>query len=557
MMPVRAIVKALSSYYQASYLGSLVLLLQRSDYQVARYLGRYWSTQSFDALAADRPTRTPRNVALLIFVFVGALLQVVTGLSVLVYGLNHDLAGSLLFGLALIISYPVVWAHLLAIFYVVYKLLWAITHPKVFGRNFVCSILEQQVVQLRRTHQFTVIAVAGSVGKTSTKLAIAHALEPTRRVIYQTGNYNDRVTVPLVLFGQKLPNLLNAVAWAKIFWHNAQTIKRPFFYDIAVLEIGTDHPGQMAKFAYLKPDITVLTALTPEHMEYFGSLDAVAAEELAVCEYSKQVLINADDTPAKYRKDRTLLTFGMSHGVDFRAIDYRPQGLKGSQVKLQLRHGLNVTAQATILGAQGVKILLAAASVAQLAGLEESEIKKGLTEIKPFAGRMQILMGIKGCTIIDDTYNASPVAVEAALDVLYAAPAPQRIAILGNMNELGGYSPEAHTEVGNYCRPDKLYLVVTIGSDAEKYLAPAARAKGCTVESYSSPYEAGNAVQKQLTTGAVVLAEGSQNGVFAEEALKVLLTDVDDEAMLVRQSKYWLNLKRAQFQVLPISNARD
>jgi UDP-N-acetylmuramoyl-tripeptide--D-alanyl-D-alanine ligase len=160
---------------------------------------------------------------------------------------------------------------------------------------------------------------------------------------------------------------------------------------------------------------------------------------------------------------------------------------------------------------------------------------------------MQVLRGVQGSSIIDDTYNASPVAVEAALDVLYAAHTVQRIAILGNMNELGDYSAEAHCEVGRYCRPDKLDLVVTIGVDAEKYLAVAARAKGCIVESYSSPYEAGAAVLRHLKKGAVILAEGSQNGVFAEESLKGLLADKTDFSKLVRQSRYWMHTKRHQF----------
>jgi len=161
---------------------------------------------------------------------------------------------------------------------------------------------------------------------------------------------------------------------------------------------------------------------------------------------------------------------------------------------------------------------------------------------------MQILRGVENSIIIDDTYNASPVAVKAALDVLYGTTAPQRIAILGSMNELGGYSRQAHEEVGEYCDPKKLDLVITIGKDAEKHLAPAAKKRGCTVESVMSPYEAGERARNALKSSAVVLAKGSQNGVFAEEALKSLLSDPNDEGRLVRQSKYWLGVKSKQFK---------
>jgi UDP-N-acetylmuramoyl-tripeptide--D-alanyl-D-alanine ligase len=366
--------------------------------------------------------------------------------------------------------------------------------------------------------------------------------------MYQTGNYNDRVTVPLVVFGRKLPSLSNVIAWFKIFLQNEKTIRLPYFYDVVVVELGTDGPGQIIDFAYIEPDIAVVTAITPEHMEYFKTLDAVAAEELTVCNFSKKVLVNADDTLPKYLEGLGVLTYGQDGPCTFRATDYESKGLAGAEVELELASEPPIVATAQILGKQGVKILLAAAATAQLLGLNSDELQKGLTEVKPFAGRMQILSGIQDSTIIDDTYNASPAAVEAALDVLYSVEAPQRIAILGNMNELGDYSEEAHIEVGKYCDPNKLDLVVTIGPDANKYLASAAESKGCHVQTFSSPYEAGDFVKTQLKDGAVILAEGSQNQVFAEEALKVLLADPNDESGLVRQSDYWMRIKKQQFE---------
>jgi UDP-N-acetylmuramyl pentapeptide synthase len=541
-------IKELGSYYDPAYLGSQVYLLQDSGYRVFRYLKWFWSAQSFSGWNKLRPLKTPRNRALLLFVYLGTILQMLIAVAVLTGGMLYDAAGAVPIGLALLLSYPIVWPHMLALAYIAYKVVWTLVHPKAAGRATVCRVLEWQVVRLRAKHTFTIIAVAGSIGKTSTKLAIAHTLEPTRRVIYQTGNYNDRVTIPLVLFGQKLPNLFNVVAWLRIFIANEQTISRPEFYQMAVLELGTDHPGDMAQFAYLKPEISVVTAITPEHMEYFKTLDAVAAEELTVCDYSQQVLLNADDTPTKYLKGRSVLRYGLDTSYAFSASGFKPAGITHERIELHLQDSVKVPADIAIAGEQGVKIMLAAAATAQLAGLTASEITKGLKEVRPFAGRMQLLAGKKGSTIIDDTYNASPVAVKAGLDVLYATKAPQRIAILGNMNELGDYSKAAHIEVGKYCRSDKLDLVVTIGADAEKYLAPAARANGCDVQSFTSPYDAGEAVLSALKPGAVVLGEGSQNRVFAEEALKPLLAKKADESKLVRQSDDWMRIKRGQFQ---------
>src|SRR3989338_7080181 len=138
--------------------------------------------------------------------------------------------------------------------------------------------------------------------------------------------------------------------------------------------------------------------------------------------------------------------------------------------------------------------------------MQPDEIKKGIYKIKPVNGRMRHLKGIKHSKILDDTYNASPVAVKGALDTLYKIEAPQKIAILGNMNELGVYSAEAHTDIGRYCDPKQLDLVVTIGPDANQFLAQAAKAKDCNVETFNNPYDAGEFLKKYIVEKAVILA---------------------------------------------------
>jgi len=291
----------------------------------------------------------------------------------------------------------------------------------------------------------------------------------------------------------------------------------------------------------------VITAVAAEHMEFFKSLEAVAKEELTPLGFSQQALLNIDDIDAQYFSDTAFVSYGYQTQADYRLVEHRQHGLEGQELEISLDGGQKLTIQTHLLGAQGHKIILAAAATAHILGWEPSAISEGLHHITPTPGRMQILPGIKESHLIDDTYNASPIAVRAALDVLYSIEAPQRIAILGSMNELGTASAEAHEQIGAYCDPKKLDLLVTIGSEAEKHLAPAARAVGCEVVSRKSPYEAGEYVKQHLQAGAVVLAKGSQNGVFAEEALKLLLRKPDDATRLVRQSAYWLTVKRRQF----------
>ncbi len=418
---------------------------------------------------------------------------------------------------------------------------------KRFGKNFLSAIFEWQVRRLRARNTFSLIAVGGSVGKTSTKLAIARVLIASgRNVQYQEGNYNDRLTVPLVIFGHKEPALFNIFAWVYIIIANQAALLKRYPFDSVVVEIGTDGPGQIEKFAYLAPDIGVLTAVQAEHMEFFGSLDAVAEEELKIAEFSQQLLVNIDDTAEKYRPKTAFFSYGFS-SADYQATD-NAHDRSGQTVRVCLPHD-TFDVRLAMLGRQGAKAALAAAAVAHKLGVTTNEIKEALTRLKPFAGRMQLLSGVRETTIIDDTYNASPVAVRAALDVLYEFDAAQRIAILGSMNELGESSNAEHKAIGAYCDPKKLDCVVTIGKQANEYIAPVAKEKGCEVKACNSPYEAGEYVKSILKNNAVVLAKGSQNGVFAEEALKALLANDADQSKLVRQSSYWLRQKQHQFAV--------
>lgn len=538
-------------FYSRGYPKALVTLLQANSYNMHAFWRQFWTSRSLSAAVKElQPTQTPTFVKLVNFLTIGICAEIIAAAVCIFAWWQHDFAGGLAFGLALLIGYPVVWAHMLAL------PVWLsyILRPKRTGKRILCRILEKQVAELRHKHKITIVAIVGAVGKTSTKVAVAKTLGVSKRVIWEAGNYNDRLTVPLVLFGHKLPGLFNVWAWLKIWQRNKQIIASDYPYDVAVLELGTDGPGQIAEFAYLKPDIVVVTAIAPEHMEYFGTLDAVAAEELGALAFAKKALVNIDDTPAEYLKHRKFTGYGLRKTADYFADHRTEHGVSGQTLTFHLGKTHSFSAKVPTLGTQGAKMAVAGAAVAHMLGEDNEHIEQGVTNIEAFAGRMRLFAGQKETTIVDDTYNASPIAVKAALDVLYATKAPQRIAILGTMNELGGYTAQAHREVGEYCDPKKLDLVITIGPDAAEYLAPAAKQNGCTVVRCRSPYSAAAEAQEHLKKGALILAKGSQNGVFAEEAVKLLLADPNDAVKLVRQSAYWLKKKAAQFNDMP-SNA--
>ncbi|MEO8785342.1 MAG: UDP-N-acetylmuramoyl-tripeptide--D-alanyl-D-alanine ligase [Candidatus Saccharimonadales bacterium] len=414
-------------------------------------------------------------------------------------------------------------------------------------RLVIVKILGWQVRRLQRRHQFKVVGVAGSVGKTSAKFAIATVLAQKYRVRFQAGNYNDLVTVPLIFFGKDLPSLFNPFAWLKVLISNELQLRKPYAYDVVVVEVGTDYPGNLIKFgAYLRLDIAVVTAISPEHMEFFANLDDVATEELSVGVYADKLVVNADLCDPQYLNiPGSMVTFGG------KTADYKLQDIKFSEesASYQIHHQSQVfkLRQAAVAKSE-IYSATAASVVAELLALDKTQILAGVALIKPVSGRMQRLAGRKDSIILDETYNASPDAVMAALDSLYIFKSAHKIVILGNMNELGQSSASAHQQIGAYCDPEQLELVVTIGPDANQYLAPAAEEAGCRVKTFTDPYAAGQFVKDQLQPGSVILAKGSQNLVYAEEAIKPLLADPADSAKLVRQSAAWTKKKQENFK---------
>lgn len=420
-------------------------------------------------------------------------------------------------------------------------------------KKFVTRLLELQARRLLKKFKPKVIAVTGSVGKTSTKLAIATVLSERYRVLAHYGSYNVPVAIPMAMFNMHLPlKLRSPLSWLKVYNQMEKQLHRPFPYDVLVLELGTDHPGEIAYFKrYLKPDIAVVTAVAPEHMQGFGSLDDVAKEELAVASYSQLTLINRNDVDVSYAKyvpeGINLDTYGTTGVAEYRFVTENMVPGKGFKGKFVAPEIGERPLAVQVIGEHNIRSVVAAGTVGLKLGMTADEVLRGMANVQPVNGRMNLLRGLRDSQLIDDTYNASPLAVVAALQTLYLFPTNQRIAILGSMNELGGYSRQAHEEVGAACDPALLSWIVTIGQDAKDYLAPAASAKGCQVRSFMSPYDAGAFVHSVLEQNAVVLAKGSQNGVFAEEALKVLLHSPEEEENLVRQTPDWLEIKQKQF----------
>lgn len=420
---------------------------------------------------------------------------------------------------------------------------------KNIAKKVIISRLNSKLRKLLSAYDITVIAVTGSIGKTTTKQAIGHVLESTRKVRYSQDSYNTDIGIPLSIFGQKVPSKLwDPRSWQKIFKEIDQELA-DYKYDTVVLEMADDELMMMRKvLQIIEPDISVVSAIAPVHMERLKDIKTVVHDNWVIASGAKKIIYNADNELLRkkaYRNDT--IGFGLKHGqVKFSKISRT----SNSHLKAELHIGKHKRIVHTkMIGEQNLYALLAAAAVARELDIPFGAICFELSQVETVAGRMNLLPAINGGKIIDDSYNSSPDAVIAALKTLKSF-SDTKIAILGSMNELGSHTDSGHQEVGE-AAAKVVDLLVTVGKSAGDILAPAAQRAGLDsdkIKVFRTPYEAGHYVKNIIKKGDVVLVKGSQAGVFTEEASRILLDPKKNPAdCLVRQSKVWKKRKKKSF----------
>jgi len=402
-----------------------------------------------------------------------------------------------------------------------------------------------------------IVAVAGSVGKTSTTRAVAAVLARSFPTRGSAKNHNNEIGVPLTVLGEAKAGGRSPLAWLGIFWRGfllAFGKARPY-PKVLVLEMATDHPGDLAYLTSLAPpDVSVLTAVAEEHTEFLGDLDGVAKEEGTVVSALGEdglAALNADDPRvaglAAGLGDRAIL-YGFGEGARVRAERVAAEMALGTvftRFDLRVdgrRYPVNLP---DALGEGNVYAALAAASVALAFGVDPELIPYGLAEYQPPPGRLRVLPGIKGTVLVDDTYNSSPRAAELALATFRSLPVAQggrKIAVLGDMLELGALTEASHRRIGQAAAGSGAELLIGVGP-ASAVLCRAAREAGMPddrVFHYGTSQEAGRFLQERLRAGDLVLVKGSQ-GIRTERIVKELMAEPERAGeLLVRQSKEWL-----------------
>lgn len=417
--------------------------------------------------------------------------------------------------------------------------------------------VEQKIASL--TRQFfanhpdvKLVAVTGSAGKASTKLAIATLLSKQYNVQLREQGPVTKTDVFLQIMGVMMPES-GFFRWRKVIKALRKRVEAPQSgVHVIVQEFDPREIGYNGWFRqYLVPDLTVVTSVQNGRMEVDYPVEAVAQEMITLANNSRAAIINRDDVDGRFASFLTnphITTYGSTPMAEYRFDQHKftlAEGYKGVLITPEDEAGIPLTVR--LIGEHNLRPSMAAVAVADSLGMDKSKIAEGIEALRPLPGRMNILPGADGSWLIDDSYSSTPSTALAALQMLYSIEAPQRIAVLGNMNGLKGVYEVAHADLGSRCSPDLLDWVVTVGAKANQHLAPAARKRGCQVKECIDAVEAGAFVRGKLMEDGIALFKGSSGGVWLEEAIKLNLSSLSDESQLVRQDDATLDRKKSFF----------
>ena len=345
-----------------------------------------------------------------------------------------------------------------------------------------------------------IVGITGSAGKTTTKEMIAAALSGKLRVHKTQGNFNNQTGVPQTLLALSEED------------------------EIGVIEMGMNHFGEIRALSRMaQPDVCVITNIGEAHIEYLGSREGILQAKTEMLEYMKpdgKIIVNGDDDMLiKLKQSRSdVITYGLGEHCDFRAADIIDKGLAGMEFTV-IAPGVSRRVFVPVPGAHMVYNALAAVCVGRCFGLAMSDISDGISAYRPIKGRMDIRIG-KRLTVVDDTYNANPQSMRAAIDAVSIASG-RRVLILGNMFELGENQVQYHRELGEYAAKSGAGLIIGIGENGSDIKA-GADASGGTALSFATQDELLVRLPELLKAGDTILVKGSR-GMHLEKTADAVL----------------------------------
>ena len=432
---------------------------------------------------------------------------------------------------------------------------------KQIFKKLIVSIITLEARLILRRYKPKIVAITGSVGKTSAKDAIAAALGRKFFARKSVKSYNSEFGVPLTILGKE-SGWLNPLVWSANIFQGLLLIfspKKTKYPKWLVLEIGVERPKDMENLAsWIKPDVVVLTALgeIPVHVEFFAGPEELAREKMKITKNlgpNNFVVLNGDDKTLCETKSKIpakIISFGFGDDNDLRASNYHLVCRKDETTGLQIPEGITFKVDykgnsvpiriSGAFGRQHVYAALAALGVSLSCDFNLIEAGEALNQYKPPPGRLRLIEGVKNTFILDDTYNASPAAVDAALDVLSEMPAKRRIAVLGDMLELGKYAVSAHKNIGD--KVSKIAEIIFVVGPRAKFIGAEARESGFNgknIFEFGVSQEAAKPLENLMKEGDLILIKGSQSMRMEKIVEEIMAHPEEKEKLLVRQEKEW------------------
>jgi UDP-N-acetylmuramoyl-tripeptide--D-alanyl-D-alanine ligase len=356
--------------------------------------------------------------------------------------------------------------------------------------------LQRLALDVRRRSGAKVVAITGSAGKTTTKEVAAEFLASRYRVFRNAGNLNNHIGLPL--------SLLELRACP----------------EIAVVELGMNHPGEIRTLVGVaEPEVRVWTNVGDAHLGFFADADAIAEAKAEILEEARPdavLVANADDPRVMARASRfggRLVTFGAAPGATVRAARVALRGLEGSEADVHTPAG-DAHVMTPLLGAGNFANVLAATAVAVEFGVPLDAVARRAAALRPARHRGELLRLPGGITIVDDSYNSSPAALTRALETIAVATGcARKLAVLGEMLELGEHAFRLHEECGRAAAQARLDFLVTVGGPPARAMAEAAIGAGLradAVTSVETNAQAADAALARVRPGDLVLVKGSR-----------------------------------------------
>lgn len=411
--------------------------------------------------------------------------------------------------------------------------------------KFLLGVVTTLVI---KRHRPVIVGVTGSVGKTSTKEAVYEAFKDRKRIRKSAGNLNTETGAPLVFLKKDSPGR-GLKEWLKIMisglWLAIKGDKN--YPEIVVVELAADKPGDIKYLTrFIKPDIAIITAVgeVPVHVEFYDGPQEVRVEKEEMLRNAKRnstAILNIDDPyVSEMSFDGRRITFGFSEEADISISNIEEVSSEGSRIHM-------------IYGGEDFSIFLPLCigeSFAYISGavfatgvalsMLPEEIVKDLQRIRPTKGRLYPVKGKKESVILDGSYNAAPASMESSLGTLQGLPGKRKVAMLGDMLELGEYSYREHQRIGEMA--GKICDILVLVGDWAREMKKGAMNAGMDEENifvFSNSQEASSEVEELLSPEDLILVKGSQ-GIRMERVILSLMRDPERaQELLVRQKGEW------------------